>query len=139
LLRRDGFAEAGWGRHTRDIETARRASTWFGGIRDGHGVFNKFNHPLDDDGNTVIDAAMARWNLQPPPHLATTLMNIGDLNALITGAVGSGARPPMFGGQPAFFTNGGMCRMHRSGLGCATSSRRQVTLPTFARRSPRIP
>ena len=76
---------------------------------DGHGTFNKFGHPLDDDGDTVIDAAMARWNLQMPPHAASTLINIGDLNALITGAAGSPARPPMFGGQQAFFTNGGMC------------------------------
>jgi hypothetical protein len=76
---------------------------------DGHGVFNKFSHPLDDDGDTVIDAAMARWNLQTPPHDATTLINIGDLNSLINGAEGSGARPPMFGGQQAFFTSGGMC------------------------------
>ena len=52
---------------------------------------------------------MARWNLQAPPHEASTQINIGDLNALLTGAVGSGARPPMFGGLTAFFTNGGMC------------------------------
>ena len=76
---------------------------------DGHGTFNKFSHPLDDDGDTNIDPAMARWNLQTPPHMAGTLINIGDLNALITGADGSPARPPMFGGQQAFFTNGGMC------------------------------
>jgi len=76
---------------------------------DGHGTFNKFGHPLDDNGDTAIDPAMARWNIQTPPHTAATLINIGDLNALITGAVGSPARPPMFGGQQAFFTNGGMC------------------------------
>jgi len=70
---------------------------------DGHGAFNKFNHPLDDDGNTAIDAAMARYNLQTPPHEASTQINIGDLNALLTGAVGSGARPPMFGGAQAFY------------------------------------
>ena len=80
-----------------------------GGDDDGHGVFNKFNHPLDDDGDTVIDAAMARWNIALPPHLASTPINIQDLNALITGAIGSPARPPMFGGLPAFFTNGGLC------------------------------
>jgi len=73
------------------------------------GSFNKFNHQLDEDGDTVIDPAMARWNLQTPPHVATTEINIGDLNALITGAAGSPARPAMFGGQQAFFTNGGMC------------------------------
>lgn len=73
------------------------------------GSFNKFGHPLDADGDTVIDAAMARWNLQLPPHSASTLINIGDLNSLITGAVWSPARPPMFDGQQAFFTNGGQC------------------------------
>lgn len=50
-----------------------------------------------------------RWNLQLPPHLASTQINIGDLNALISGAVGSPARPPMFGGSVAFFTNSGRC------------------------------
>ena len=73
------------------------------------GSFNKFNHPLDDDGNAVIDAAMARWNLQTSPHEATTEINIGDLNALLTGAAGSRARPPMFGGPQAYFASGGMC------------------------------
>jgi len=76
---------------------------------DGHGVFNKFGHPLDDDGDTAIDPTMARWNLQTPPHTAATLINIGNLNALITGLAGSPARPPMFGGQYAFYTNGGTC------------------------------
>jgi hypothetical protein len=80
-----------------------------GGDDDGHGIYNKFGHPLDDDGDTVIDPAMARWNLQPSPHTAATLINIGDLNALITGLVGSPARPPMLGGQQAFFTNNGIC------------------------------
>ena len=74
-----------------------------------NGSFHKFNHLLDDDGDTAIDSAMARWNLQTPPHTATTAINIDDLNALITGVVGSGARPAMFGGQQPFFTNGGIC------------------------------
>ncbi|HLC28294.1 MAG TPA: hypothetical protein VJL07_02490 [Dehalococcoidia bacterium] len=74
-------------------------------VDDGHGLFNKVFHPLDDDGDTAIDPAMARWNLQTTPHTASTAINIGDLNALITGAAGSGARPPMFGGEPAFFTD----------------------------------
>jgi len=78
-------------------------------VDDGHGLHNKMFHALDEDGDTVIDPAMARWNLQTPPHTAATLINIGDLNAIITGADGSPARPPMFGGQQAFFTNGGMC------------------------------
>jgi hypothetical protein len=84
-----------------------------------------FNHPLDDDGDTVIESAedpdsnggandpptynVRRWNLQLPPHLTTTQINIGDLGALVVGAVGSPGRPPMFGGQTAFFTNGGRC------------------------------
>jgi hypothetical protein len=85
------------------------------------GAFNMFGHNLDDDGDTMIESAedpgaplgptynVARWNLQVPPHTATTSINIGDLNSLITGAEGSPARPPMFGGLQAFFTSGGMC------------------------------
>ena len=92
---------------------------------DAHGTFNMFSHLLDDDGDTVIEVAEApnsnggaddpptynvgRWNLQLPPHTAATAINIGDLGALINGAIGSPARPPMFGGQGAFFTNGGRC------------------------------
>ena len=72
---------------------------------DGHGTFNKFNHTLDDDGVLGIDSDMARWNLSVPPHLASTAINIADLNALITGAPGSPARPPMFNGLLAFFTD----------------------------------
>jgi hypothetical protein len=92
------------------------------------GAFNMFGHDLDDDGDTIIESSedpgapggptfnVRRWNLQTPPHVATTEINIGDLGALITGAAGSGARPPMFGGGAlgpgggfAFFTNGGRC------------------------------
>jgi hypothetical protein len=85
------------------------------------GAFNTFGHNLDDDGDTVIESAedpgepggptynVARWNLQNPPHSGTTAINIGDLNALITGPAGTPARPPMFGGQQAFFTNTGNC------------------------------
>lgn len=76
---------------------------------DGHGLFNKFGHPLDDDRNTVIDSAMARWNLDAPPHLTTTAIDIGDLNAINPGVIANTSRPPMFGGQPAFFTSGGVC------------------------------
>jgi len=86
---------------------------------DVHAAFNRFSHPLDDWGaggpgggnppDGIIDPEMARWDLQTPPHAATTQINIGDLNALITGAAGSPARPPMFGNQQAFFTNGGNC------------------------------
>ena len=85
------------------------------------GSFNMFNHDLDDDGDTVIESNedpaapggatynVARWNLQLLPHDPATPIDIGDLNALVTGAVGSPARPPMFGGQPVIFTNGGQC------------------------------
>jgi hypothetical protein len=76
---------------------------------DGHGTFNKFGHPLDDTAPPGIDAVMARWNLSLPPHDPATQINIADLNALIAGAAGSPARPPMFNGQIAFFTSGGMC------------------------------
>lgn len=76
---------------------------------DGHGTFNKFNHPLDDTAPAGIDALMARWNLALPPHDVTTALNIGDLNALLTGTVGSPSRPPMFNGLQAFFTNSGTC------------------------------
>ena len=85
---------------------------------DGHAgpiglSFNKFNHTLDDtapfDGVSGIEALMARWNLALPPHTGTTVINIGDLGALLNGAVGSPARPPMFGGLQAFFTSGGVC------------------------------
>jgi hypothetical protein len=75
--------------------------------------YNKFNHTLDDtapfDGVSGIEAPMARWNLANPPHTGTTAINIGDLGALINGGVPSPARPPMFGGLPAFFTSGGLC------------------------------
>ena len=85
---------------------------------DAHGNFNYFNHALDDDGDTVIESAedpgapggptynVARWNLQTPPHLATTQINIADIGELVNG---SPSRPPMFGGKQAFFTNLGVC------------------------------
>jgi len=92
---------------------------------DAHGAFNMFGHPLDDDGDTKIEADekpnsnggfndpptfnLGRWNLSLPPHLPTTLLNIADVNSFLAGALGSPARPPMFNGEPAFFTNGGVC------------------------------
>ena len=48
------------------------------------------------------DANIARWNLQ-----VDTTINIGDLNALNPAVLAPTARPPMFGGQPAFFANAG--------------------------------
>ena len=71
---------------------------------DAHGNFNYFNH-------TVPDASApnsARWNVDATGASAAVI-NIADLNALLTGDAGSPARPPMFGGQRAFFTNGGQC------------------------------
>jgi hypothetical protein len=85
-----------------------------------------FSHPLDDDGDTAIETAEApdnnggandpptfnvrRWDLQiNTPYLPTTKIDIGDLNSLTNGLIGSPARPPMFNGQIAFFTSGGMC------------------------------
>jgi len=76
-------------------------------VDDGHGMFNKYHHPLDDAAPSGIDAAMARWNLLASPHLPTTMINIGDLNALNPAVNAPTARPPMFGGQPAFFTDVG--------------------------------
>jgi hypothetical protein len=77
---------------------------------DGHGSYNKFNHPLDDTAPAGSDTAMLRWNLQnSPADGPATLINIADLTSLLIGDVGSPARPPMFGGQQVFFTNGGQC------------------------------
>jgi hypothetical protein len=92
---------------------------------DAHGAYNMFGHALDDDGDTTIESNenpnsnggpndpptfnVARWNLSLPPHLRTTLINIQDLNAILAGAFGSPARPPMFLGGYAFFTNSGQC------------------------------
>ena len=70
------------------------------GTNDGHGVFNYFGHPVPDPGR----ANEERWNL-----LVDGMINIGDLNALNPAVDAPTSRPPMFGGQPAFFTNGGLC------------------------------
>jgi hypothetical protein len=64
------------------------------------GSFAKFGHPVPD----VDDPLIARWNLDP-----NGVISIGDLNALNPGVNSPSSRPPMFGGQPAFFTNGGQC------------------------------
>ncbi len=66
----------------------------------GDGSFNKFGHPVPD----AADPNIARWNLDP-----NGTINIGDINALNPAVLASTARPPMFGGRPAFFTNGGQC------------------------------
>ena len=64
---------------------------------------NKFGHPVPDD---VDDPTIGRWNLRQP---ADATINIADLNRLNPGVNTTMARPPMFGGQQAFFTNGGLC------------------------------
>jgi len=101
------------------------APTRTGDNLDAHGAFNMFSHPLDDDGDTKIEDNekpnsnggfndpptfnLGRWNLSLPPHLPATLLNIADLNSVLTGALGSPARPPMFHGELAFYTNSGTC------------------------------
>ena len=68
------------------------------GDNDGSGLFNKFGHAVPDPN----DASIPRWNLIGGPDI-----NIGDLNALNPAVDAPTARPPMFGGQPAFFTDVG--------------------------------
>lgn len=65
-----------------------------------NGSFNKFGHAVPD----AQDASIARWNLDP-----NSAINIGDMNAINPAVLAPTARPPMFGGQPAFFTNAGLC------------------------------
>jgi hypothetical protein len=64
----------------------------------GDGSFNKFGHPVPDPQ----DINIARWNLTLGGDI-----NIGDLNALNPAVIAATSRPPMFGGQPAFFANAG--------------------------------
>ena len=70
----------------------------------GDGSFNKFGHPVPD----ANDSSIARWNLESIGVGALTI-NIADLNALNPAVNAPTARLPMFGGKPAFFTNGGVC------------------------------
>ncbi len=64
------------------------------------GSFSKLGHSLPDP----LDPQLLRWDLD-----ANSIINIGDLNSLNPGTLAATARPPMFGGQPAFFTNDGQC------------------------------
>ena len=66
------------------------------------GTFSKFGHPVPD----VDDPTIGRWNLRQP---ANAVIDIADLNRLNPGVNTTQARPPMFGGQQAFFTNSGTC------------------------------
>ncbi len=70
------------------------------GTEDGHGTFNYFGHTVPDPGRSNEQ----RWNLDPG-----NAIDIGDLNSLNPAVFAGTAKPPMFGGQPAFFTNGGQC------------------------------
>jgi hypothetical protein len=67
------------------------------------GSFNYFNHTVPDP-NIVGEA---RWNLDMASGAG--FINIADLNALNPAVNAPTSRPPMFGGQPAFFTNLGEC------------------------------
>lgn len=67
-----------------------------------NGSFNYFGHPVPDPNITGEE----RWNLDTAGPGAGQI-NIADLNALNPGVNAPTSRPPMFGGQPAFFTNVG--------------------------------
>ena len=69
-----------------------------------NGSFNKFGHPVPDPS----DANIARWNLDLAGPGAGAI-TIADLNTLNPAVNAPTSRPPMFGGLPAFFTNGGLC------------------------------
>ncbi len=60
------------------------------------GSFNKFGHSVPDSD----DPNLVRWDLAP-----NGIISIGDLNALNPAVLASTARPPMFAGLPAFFTD----------------------------------
>ena len=66
------------------------------------GSFNKFGHPVPDPA----DPNIRRWDLAQPSN---GVIDIADLNRINPGVVSSATRPPMFGGQTVFFTNGGRC------------------------------
>ena len=57
------------------------------------GSYNKFGHAVPDPQ----DSAIARWDLSPGGGIG-----IADLNAISPAVTASTARPPMFGGTPAF-------------------------------------
>lgn len=65
-----------------------------------NGSLNKMHHTVPDPS----DPALVRWDLDGDNEVT-----IADLNALNPATLASTARPPMFGGQPAFFTNIGQC------------------------------
>ncbi len=61
----------------------------------GDGSFNKFGHTVPD----IDDPDIERWDLDP----GASVINVGELNAFNPAVSASTARPPMFGGLPAFF------------------------------------
>ncbi len=74
-----------------------------GGDDDGHGFFHTFGHPagedIDEDGDTTVDLNTTRWNTKT----VDAVIEIGDLTVLSPVVTATTARPPMFGGAPAFF------------------------------------
>jgi hypothetical protein len=64
------------------------------------GSFAKFGHPAQD----LEDVTAIRWDLD-----GSGWINVVDLNAMNPAVDAPTSRPPMFGGQAAFFTNGGKC------------------------------
>ena len=74
------------------------------GANDGHGAFAYFGHTVPDAGRVNEQ----RWNLDTAGPGAGAI-NIADLNALNPAVNATTSRPPMFNGQPAFFTNLGQC------------------------------
>ena len=58
------------------------------------GTFNKFGHTVPDGA----DPALVRWDID----LSSPAINIADLNSINPAVNSPTARPPMFGGQPAF-------------------------------------
>jgi len=65
----------------------------------GDGSFNKFDHPVPD----ASDPDIARWDLDA----GDGIIDIGDINAINPAVLAPTARPPMFGGQPAFLSDVG--------------------------------
>jgi len=61
--------------------------------------FNKWGHPVPD----AMDADIERWDLDA----GDGVIDIGDINAINPAILAPTARPPMFGGQPAFLSDVG--------------------------------
>ncbi len=61
--------------------------------------FNKWDHSVPD----AMDAEIERWDLDA----GDGVIDIGDINAINPAVLAPTARPPMFGGHPAFLSNVG--------------------------------